>query len=222
MHEDNLNVPKKSSGDYAHTVVKAGLSCVPVIGGPAVELFQNVIQPPLEKRRNEWMRQVGEKLQDIEKQGQKLEDLQNNEVFISAVMHASQLALRTHEKEKLDALRNAVLNIAKGQGPEEAIQHIYLDFVDALTELHLRILKVFQAPLPPEGISIGGLSNVLEYNIPDLKGRRDLYDLLWKDLHSRGLVRTDSLHATTSGTGLRQKQTSKFGDEFINFISESA
>ncbi|MBN2181301.1 MAG: hypothetical protein JW715_05255 [Sedimentisphaerales bacterium] len=220
MHNDNLNVPKKSAGDYAHTIAKAGLSSVPVFGGPAVELFQNVIQPPLGKRLNEWMRQVGEKLQFLEKQGQKLEDLQNNEVFISAVMHASQLALRTHKKEKLDALRNAVINIAKGQAPEEAIQHIYLDFVDSLTELHLRILKVIQSPSAPKG-EIGSLSGVIEYNIPELGDKRELLNLLWKDLLSRDLVGGDSLDAVMIGNRWREKHTTKFGDEFLNFISES-
>ena len=220
MHEDKLNVPKKSSGDYAHSIAKAGLSSITIIGGAAVELFQNVIQPPLEKRRNEWMRQVGEKLQDIEKKGQKLEDLQNNEVFISAVMHASQLALRTHKKEKLDALRNAVINIAKGQTPEEAIQHIYLDFVDSLTELHLRILKVIQAPSPPNR-EIGSLRWVIEYNIPKLRDKREFLDLLWKDLISRDLVGGDSLDAVPIGNRWREKYTTKFGDEFLNFISES-
>ncbi|PWR72560.1 hypothetical protein [Methanospirillum lacunae] len=44
-----------SYGDYAHAGVKAGLSFVPVIGGPISEFFSMVIAPPLEKRRDEWM-----------------------------------------------------------------------------------------------------------------------------------------------------------------------
>ena len=221
MHKENLNVPKKSTGDYAHTIAKAGLSSIPIIGGPAVEIFQNVIQPPLEKRRVEWMRQVGEGLKSLEKQVKKLEDLQHNEEFISAVMHASQLAIRTHKKEKLDALRNAVINIAKGQGPEEAIQHIYLDFVDSLTELHLRILKFIQAT-PSSNGKIGSLLGVIEYNIPELRNKRELLDLLWKDLLSRDLVGGDSLDAVPIRKRWVEKHTTKFGDEFINFISESA
>jgi len=221
MPDDKLEVPKKSIGDTAHALARAGLSAVPVVGGPAVELFQSVVQPPLEKRRVEWMRQVGEKLQELETQGLKLEKLQTNEEFISAVMYATHLALRTHQAAKLDALRNAILNVAKGQAPEEAVQHIFLDFVDSLTELHLRILRVFHAPLPPAGMSMAGLNNVLEHNIPELRGRRELYDQLWKDLFARGLVNTESLNAAMSGTGLTQKRTSGLGDEFLKFISKS-
>ncbi len=220
MTDNKLQAPKRTKGDAAHAIAKAGLAAVPVIGGPAAELFQNVIQPPLEKRRTEWMVQVGEKLQELEKNGLKIEELQENEEFISAVMHASQIALRTHQNEKLDALRNAVLNVAKGQAPEEAFQNIFLNLVDSFTELHLRILKVFQNPEPPQNMSMGGLSNVIERNIPELRGRRELYDQLWKDLYSRGLVNTDGLHVTMTGHGLGQKRTTGLGDAFLKFIEE--
>ena len=59
MSDDKLEVPNKSIGDTAHAIAKAGISAIPVIGGPAAELFQYVVQPPLEKRREKWMRQVG-------------------------------------------------------------------------------------------------------------------------------------------------------------------
>jgi len=106
MADEKLAVPKRSKGDAAHAVAKAGLSAVSIVGGPAAELFQYVVQPPLEKRREEWMNQVGKKLQELEARGVSIEDLQNNEQFISAVMYASQLALRTHQTAKLEALRN--------------------------------------------------------------------------------------------------------------------
>jgi hypothetical protein len=220
MDDKELQVPAQSSGDVAHSVVKSGLSAIPVLGGAAVELFQNVVQPPLEKRRSEWMAQVGEKLQELEDKGLDLETLQENEQFISAAMYASQLALRTHKKEKLEALRNAVVNIATGQAPEEAMQHIFLNFVDTLTELHVKILKLFQAPTPPPGMSMGGLNNVLEHNMPEMRGRQELYNQLWKDLYSRGLVNTDGLNVTMSGNELGQKRSTGLGDSFLSFISE--
>jgi hypothetical protein len=220
MADDKLKVPKQSKGDVAHTLAKAGLSAIPVVGGPAVELFQYVVQPPLEKRRGEWMAQVGEKLRELEANGLKLDELQKNEEFVSAVMHASQIALRTHQAAKLDALRNAIINVAKGQAPDEALQNVFLNLVDSFTELHLRILKVFQAPSPPPSMSMGGLSSVLEHNIPELRGNRELYDQLWKDLYSRGLVSTDGLHVTMSGHGLAQKRTTGLGDAFLKFIEE--
>jgi hypothetical protein len=220
MSDKIFDVPERSKGDVAHAITKAGLSAIPVVGGPAVELFQYVVQPPLEKRREAWMAEVGEKLRDLEAKGLRLEDLQNNEQFVSAVMYASQVALRTHQTGKLEALRNAIVNVAKGQAPEEAVQNLFFGFVDTFTELHLRILKAFQSPSPPPSMSVGGLGNVLEFNIPEMRGHRELYDQFWKDLYSRGLVNTDSLHITMSGTGLAEKRTTGLGDGFLKFISE--
>ena len=220
MADEKLTAPKQSKTDIAHTLAKVGLSAIPGVGGPAVELFQYLIQPPLEKRRGEWMVQVGEKLQELETKGLKLDELQKNEEFVSAVMHASQIALRTHQSEKLDALRNAIVNVAKGQAPDATLQNVFLNLVDSFTELHLRILKVFQAPSPPPGLSVGGLSNVLEHNIPRLRSHRELYDQLWKDLYTRGLVDTGGLHMTMSDSGLGQKRTTGIGDAFISFIEE--
>lgn len=71
-------------------------------------------------------------------------------------MHATQIALRSHQTEKLNALRNAIVNVAKGSAPDEVLQNVFLNFVDSFTEMHLKILKVFQSPTPPSGISMGG------------------------------------------------------------------
>lgn len=215
-----LKTPKPTLTDSAHTLTKAGLSMIPVVGGPAVEFFQHLVQPPLERRRNEWMNAIGEKLQCIEKNGLKLEDLQSNEQFITAVMQASTAAIRTHKVEKLTALRNAILNIANGQGPEETTQHIFLSFIDEFSEMHLRILFFADAPKLRAGISVGGLGHLLEENIADLRGQRKLYDQLWKDLYLRGLVNTESLHVMMSNTGLGQSRTTELGKSLIKFISE--
>ena len=216
---NEIKPPKSSKADVAHTVVKAGLSAIPIIGGPAVELFQHVVQPPLVKRQQEWMATVGEKLQELENRGINIEDFQNNEAFISAVMHASQMALRTHQVEKREALRNAVFNIALNGSSGEALEHMFFDWIDTLSFLHLQILKLFQAPVPPPNMSMGGLNSVLEYNMPQLRGQSLIYTQIWKDLYSRGLVNTEGLNGTMSGQGLSAKRSSEIGDIFLKFIS---
>jgi len=54
MSENELEVPKQPKGGVAHSVAKASLSAIPLIGRAAIKLFQNVVQPPLEKQRAEW------------------------------------------------------------------------------------------------------------------------------------------------------------------------
>ena len=221
MTNERLSVPQRSIKDAAHTFAKAGISAIPIVGGSAAELFQFIVQPPLDKRREHWMTVVGEKLKELETKGLKLETLQNHQQFISAVMYASQVALRTHQEGKLKALQNAILNIAMNQGPDETTQHIFIQFVDDLTELHLRILKLFQAPPSISDVSMGGLDLVLTQNIPELLGHQDLYLQLWKDLFSRGLVNTAGLNVLMMGEGFTAKRTTEMGDAFLKFITES-
>jgi hypothetical protein len=166
------------------------------------------------------MEQVGEKLLSLEQRGLNLGDLQSNEQFITTVMQASTAALRTHKAEKLDALRNAVINIAIGHGPEDTIQHLLLSFVDEFSEMHLRVIAFANSPRPPAGISAGGLAHVLEDNIPALRGQRELFDQLWKDLYIRGLINTESLHVMMTGNGLGQSRTTELGKSLLRFISE--
>jgi len=219
MPDENATQPVRSTGDQVHALVKAALSVVPVVGGPAVELFQYVVQPPLEKRRDEWMRSVGEKLEELSANGLDPSTLQTNEQFISAVMQASQAALRTHSAIKLAALRNAIINIASGKSPEETMQEILLSLVDELSEMHLRVLKAFHTPEPQPGMSMGGLADALYHNIPDLRRQPELGDKIWSDLYTNGLVNTQNLHVTMSRNGLAERRTSNLGKALLEFIS---
>jgi hypothetical protein len=45
--------PKATGGDAAHMAVKAALSVIPALGGPAAELFAYLLAPPLERRRQD-------------------------------------------------------------------------------------------------------------------------------------------------------------------------
>lgn len=217
---NKLKAPTTSKGDTVHAIAKVGLSSIPTVGGASAELFQLLVQPPLEKRRIMWMETVGEKLKKLEDHGFNLETLQDNERFISTVMHASEIALKTHQKEKKAALRNVILNAAKDQTPDEAVEHMFLSFIDSMSDMHMRILRLFQAPEPPPNFSTGSLNSVLEHKIPELKGRRAIYDQFWKDLYSRGLINTDNLYTILSENGLKQKRTTEIGDAFLHFIAE--
>jgi hypothetical protein len=186
-----------------------------------VELFQHLVQPPLERRRTEWMRQVGAKLLELEERGLHTDDLQENEKFVSAMLHATHIALRTHVEEKLTALRNAITNVAKGQTIDEAERHLFFEFIDSFTEYHLKLLRLFQSPPAVPGLSMGGLNSVIVFAYPELRNRGEICDQLWRDLYLRGLVDTERLQVTMSESGLRAKRTTSLGDSFLKLILES-
>ena len=102
------NQPKKTSGDTAHTLAKAVLSAVPAIGGPLSVLFESVFTEPIEKRKQEWLARLALSIDLLTKKINDLttERLSKDQVFISVAFHASQVALRCHQAEKLEALQH--------------------------------------------------------------------------------------------------------------------
>jgi hypothetical protein len=220
--------PKPTVGDHLHTLARAGIGSIPLVGEAATELLNMLVTPPLEKRRREWMESVGEALRALEHEGcVRLEDLQTNDVFIDTVMHASQTAVRNNQQEKIDALRNAVLNAALPNPPEESIQQIFLNYVDTFTVWHLRILRLFDDPkrwFKENGrqseFSVGSLSVVLIAAFPELDGRRYFNDLIVKDLYSTGLLGVETLYTMMSGSGLLAGRSTDIGKKFINFITQ--
>jgi hypothetical protein len=225
----SYEVPERGASDVAHALARAGVSSIPIVGALAAEIFQMVISPPLEKRRDKWMKEVGQALQDLEQnKGVRLEELQSNEVFVDTVLQASQIALRNSQEEKRQALRNAILNAALPHSPEQSLQEIFLGFIDVFTIWHLRLLNLFHEPaLHPEVKEYatrrdlaGGLSIVLERAYPELKENRALYDQIWRDLYVRGLVTTEGLHTMMTGGGLLGSRTTQLGKSFLQFIQE--
>ena len=89
-------------------------------------------------------------------------------------LRASQAALKTHHTEKLEALRNAVLNAAAGSGPSEDLQTAFLSFVDSFTPAHIHVLCFFERR---ESAALEQLSR-----------RRAVTDQVVRDLESRGLI----------------------------------
>jgi hypothetical protein len=226
----DLTPSKETVGDQIHTLARAGIAAIPVVGGPAVELFNVVIAPPIRKRQQEWMELIAEGLRLLEeKQRCIVDDLKDNNAFIDTVMQASQAVVRTANEEKREALRNAVLNAALPNSPDEAKRQIFVNFVDELSSWHLRILSLFADPpkwftdhgrIVPQWSIAGSLSQLLTMAYPELQSQREFYDITGKDLFQRGLLNTDGLHAVMSGQGAVAKRTTGFADEFLNFISD--
>jgi hypothetical protein len=230
-NDQKFDPPKASAGDAVLAVARAGLGTIPIAGAAAIELLTAIITPPLAKRRDEWMRRVGESLRQLEKQMNIiLESLQSNDSFIDAAMQATQAALRTNQGEKLDALRNAVLNAALPNPPEEAIQQLFLNFVDSLTVWHLKILNFIYKP-PVGGVRLrtdythvyfSELPRSIEETFSELSGRYPLYNQIIQDLSARGLLdlgAMDTSHEMATMQGIPSVKITDLGKEFIDFIT---
>ena len=220
----------KTAGDVAREVGKAVISAIPGAGGPLQVAFENVFSAPMEKRKQAWLEQLASVVEEVQVRVKELtpEKLASNEVFVTVAMQASQVAIRNHQQAKLEALRNAVLNAALPNAPDDNEQMIFLRLVDQLTPLHLRTLTLLDNPrtwmekhqVPNPGWGMGGVSTVIEHCLPDLRGQRDIYDQLIRDLQADGLIgQGQFVHVTMTGGGMVESRTTDRAKRFIKYIS---
>ena len=141
------SLPQPAFEDVAHAGRKGLVSMIPLVGGLGSELV-GLLSSPVALRRDAWLEDLERRLRDLESKvaGFRLEDLAQNDQFVSATLVATQGALKTHQKEKLDAFKNAVLNVALGKDANADRQGQFLALVDRFTAAHLTLLRFFQDP----------------------------------------------------------------------------
>ena len=222
---------KKTIGDALHKALKTGFGSMPEYGAPLAALFDTIFTAPIEKRKQEWFKHLGEVITEIQNKIDDIspEKLSKNEIFINTALRASQIALRTHREEKIKILKNAIFNSASTNAPAEDIQAIFLNYIDEFTPWHIRLLLLFNDPIKymeknnikNPGWSIGGISAVITHCFPELINKKEFYTLLFRYLQSAGFILQGQIIGTTmSGSGMVQSQTTPFGKDFIKYISK--
>jgi hypothetical protein len=216
--------PQPTEVDTAQAVARVGIAAIPAIGGSINEFLSLVLAPAVARRRDEWFKELADDFDQMEKkvEGFKVEKLIDNEAFVSATIQATVIAIRTHQHEKREYLRNALLNIAKGMTPDEIKQQFFLNAIEAFTPTHIRALNVIwrgaslkvnwdynSIPIPQRtyGAAIG-------ISAPEVKGQTSLIVAFLADLRNRGF-------SNLSGPDLAFPQGSaitNFGIEFLNFV----
>lgn len=225
-----LDPPESAPRQVLYSVGRAAVASVPVIGGPAQVLFESIFRDPLERRRENWMVTVADAIEELKDSIPEIseEALAANDGFVNAVMQASQIAQRTHDEEKLNALRNAIQSVAISNPPDEDMHHIFLRLVDEFTPLHLRLLVFFDNPgawfeknsrVRPEWPEVD-LMLLAEFCHPQLVGDHKLF-LIVHDLQQRQLVVGNHPYETVGGNScIYQSQSGPLGKEFLRFIEK--
>ena len=102
--------PGRTAFDWGLSTAKAGTLIFPFLG-PGITLFDLLTGPKRGKRMSDWCEDLRQRLNDLSRKvnGLTFEKLADSDAFVSAFAQATTAALKTHQKEKLEALRNAVL-----------------------------------------------------------------------------------------------------------------
>jgi hypothetical protein len=230
MSEDFTKRPRQTPEDVTRAIAKGVIAGVPIVGGSAAELFELVFSSPLQERRDDWIERIAAVVAELCEKVDSItpEALSKDEAFVTMALQASQIALRTHQEEKLEALLNAVENSALPGSPDDDLKLIFMSMIDSLTPSHLKLLKYLSNPpeffrasgRPTPSYMMGGIGKAIEDAIPEWRDRRDFYDQLGRDLHGRGLIGTDSFHVTVTGQGMLQSVVSGLGSGLLAFISK--
>jgi hypothetical protein len=82
---------------------------------------------PLEKRRQQWSYEVFLAIEEIKARFSLLpESLETNERFVSFLYQATIVALKNHQREKIQALKNALVSAADPASESEDIAFQFL------------------------------------------------------------------------------------------------
>lgn len=202
---DKYTPPEAEKKDKAIAVVRAAIGSLPYAGNAAIELMPLLFTAPLERRRQAWMNEIADALRELEKKrGVTLDQLQSNESFISVLVQATQAAIRNHQKEKIMALRNAVMNSASDVEIEEDLQLLFVRFVDELTPSHFSLLQFFRAG-EKDFDKIEKYEQLFQAFCADTASptiTRDEFRLFCEELKARNLLRISANVEDFSGVGL--------------------
>ena len=143
--EDELIIPKPTTEDVIHTIGKAVTNLVPFIGGSAVEIFSAIVKTPIQKRQEQLIESIIDKIKTLENDFEELkpERLSQNELFISVLLKSLQAITKEHQKEKIDAFKNAVINTVTIESISEDYKLLFLSYLESFTVVQIQIIKFF-------------------------------------------------------------------------------
>jgi hypothetical protein len=222
--DHRIQPPDTTKEEVGASILTGLLGFVPVAGSALAEVVSFAGQRVIERRVNAFYEAVIRDLDRLHVQVDKLE-----ESFWMTFLHALEAARRTHQQEKFEALKNAVVNAARPTAPDDDLQHIFVNMVDELTPTHLRR---FGFLLHPEKFGMAlrrfrelhGLNpynpraawDAIEANVAP-GARRDVVQRCFSDLVNRGLLQYSSDPGPLQGAVLPWPAT--IGWDFYNFIT---
>lgn len=227
----DMKPPAHSKGrELSNTAIEMVVNLVPTVGGALAVALMTGLNHNLNQRRQQWLTELAEMVEDLQEQidGLEPETLAQNDVFVDAVVTATQMRLRTSQQEKIEALRNAMLNAALPDAPEADIQQLYLELIDRLTPTHLRLLSLLDEPTRwfhqrpdlkrPEFALTSSRIQLIEAALPELgtKGP-EVIERFYVALTDGGLI-NGPLQGMMTADGAWEPVTTEHGRALLAFI----
>lgn len=216
--------PKETAVDKWQKTASNLVGGVPFIGAPAKVLFDTVFSTPITKKFEDWQDEIGETVRKlVQSFGLSIEELQNKKEFQTAIHYSTQVALRNHQAEKLNSLRNIVMNSALSKTIDDFKQQLFLHYIDICDTWDITILRFIKKidldnyirRSGDEGRRIRTYEEALLYEYKKLN--TDVLDIITNRLYDYRLI--DS-YVRSDGKGYNIAYISQLGRKFLDFISE--
>lgn len=211
---------KLTRGDFENAIAKAGYSAVPLFGGAMAEFYSLTVQSPLEDRRIKWLNNLYDSMIKLsnEIESFKPKELSKNENFVSAILQATDVAIKVHNQEKIKSLKNAVLNsvVSKINSDE---QSLFIQRIDSMTPAHLDTLMQFDKDGPLSGGLRSDTSEVTGSTFSLVGFPQYEANVILNDLDNWGFFqKTYSAYEYKKNLNVLMR-LSKQGKRFLEFIS---
>lgn len=212
--------------DHIVNVVKAGLSAIPVIGGPLSSLIGDYIPKKKEERLLNFVKELTIKLEEYA-QSINAEYVKTEE-FAYLFEECMKGVLSNYQEQKLLCFKGIIVNSLRHDLKKEQKEY-YLHLVNSLTDLHLRILAISNDPdsyfdiyqLDKNLIQGAAIGEVFKAALPgiDLEMIKSAYG----DIYQMGLFNTDkSIFGTLTasrGFDIAKGRLTELGKSFIKFCT---
>jgi hypothetical protein len=202
-------------------------SLVPYLGGPLGVALGEFFERTATRRIRALFDDVFARLATLESFENSLTSgsLSDAESFMTVLLDALKTCERTTSASKFEALRNAILNSWVSTEPVD-LQLIFIRYVEELTPSHLQLLKLLKDPrgffmkngIDWPNIDMGSKKQLVAAAMPSWAP--EFTNQLSVDLQQRGIVGNSSLGAITTAASLATPSTTKYGADFLTFISE--
>lgn len=224
--------PEPPRTELIDKALAGGLSSFPFVGGVVGAFYQHYIEAPFSKRKLNWERELVDVVNEL---ASRVDALSDDDVLLDAMINATNVAQTTSRQEKIQALRNGILNSVAPGAPTADEQARFFRLVAELTPSHIVVLRFLEHPAtalansggswPEPGTHSGhvSLAAVLEVVAPHLNADEAWRELLVDDLVGARLCID---FGTLEGTWMEPPDTPPYatplGSRFLRFISENA
>ncbi len=188
-----MNKFVKGALQVAEIAGRTAVSAIPVGGALATSIYDTVKNNCLEKRQKKWQEALENRISKIEAS---LNDIGNSEIFTTAIIKATEVAMKTSSEEKLKYLANATANSYEGNIDETRF-YLYMGLIERYTARHISIMKEYITPTEKE------IDSTNEDEV-----------IIFNQLFADGMI----LYSNDANGNY---MLSQFGNDFISFLTIS-